>query len=144
MSESRKDDPVDAEAARVGGITIRLGSVEVSERFVVVRMAAEPNEVTRRLTAEYDTAFAAWAAAGAHGRPPEFPEDDVYQRLRVALEDDVGTSYAIDQWAVGGAGTEWCADYRVRPPPPEAASALTLKVAGGETAPVAHAVSVAR
>jgi hypothetical protein len=127
------------------GIDIALVSVELWPQHLVVRLAALPNEITDDQQRRHEDEFERWGKTRvsvgktAAGNPPEEPGTRLLAPLRIAVEDDAGTTYTSRSSNTGGSGSEWRGDWFFAADVPESIGRLTVRVSppDGEAATVA-------
>jgi len=113
--------------AEVGGIGIRLTSVEISSDVTVVIDAQDGSRYQEVLEA-FQATYRRWESTTDRPmpRPPAWPADEFFGCIR--LRDDVGTDYALRAGRAGGSGTEFECTYNFDPVPPIDAHSLRVDV----------------
>ena len=119
------------------GIDVLLVSVELWPEHLVVRLAGLPNEITRDRLRRHELEFEQWGRT-ASGDPPEEPGTRLLAPLRIAVDDDAGTTYTPRSGNTGGSGSEWHGDWFFAAAVPDRVRRLTVRVDApdGETAAV--------
>jgi hypothetical protein len=119
----------------LGPYQVAFCQAKIEAAVVTVCARVIENHITRQLDLDHNLAKQRWAltAAKTGAAPPEWPATAVLLPLEVRLSDEIRTPYQLDQFQVGGTGTEWRACWRFRPAPPEGVTDLTVHVTAGGT-----------
>jgi hypothetical protein len=117
----------------LGPYQVFFSPAKIEAAVVNVCARVIENHITRQLDLDHNLAKQRWVSTAAKtgAAPPEWPATAVFLPLNVRLFDEARTPYELDQFQVGGTGTEWRACWRFRPTPPEGVTDLTVHVTVG-------------
>jgi hypothetical protein len=108
---------------------IALVAVELGAQDVVVHLRVLVED-PRGEEEAHGRALDAWAAAGAHGRPPDDPAERRFRGVSVSVADDAGGTYSWRGSTIGGSGRFFEAQWHFAGALPDDASELVVDAVG--------------